>query len=92
MSWREISVRDLVAGDVIQLPEEQKNMFCDCLLLKGSVLCNEAGITGEPMDVSKFPIEKSVGKHTTIGPFQASFGASFFWHAKMRFLVGIWVL
>eukprot|EP00392_Amoebophrya_sp_AT5.2_P004476 g4484.t1 len=54
--WLKISSVDLVPGDIFQVPDEGI-MVCDAVLLQGSVLMNEADLTGEPMPVSKFPLE-----------------------------------
>lgn len=43
----------LVPGDVFELPEDGKNVPCDCILLTGSVIVNEAMLTGESTPILK---------------------------------------
>ena len=38
---------DLVPGDIFQVPDDGQSMPCDCILLSGSVIINEAMLTGE---------------------------------------------
>ena len=49
---KEISSVDLVPGDIFEVPENIP-MPCDCLLLTGSVVVNEAMLTGENTPIYK---------------------------------------
>ena len=44
---------DLVPGDIFELPEDGQAMPCDCILLSGSVIINEAMLTGESTPIIK---------------------------------------
>ena len=44
---------NLVPGDVFELPDDGKAMPCDCILLTGSVIINEAMLTGESTPIIK---------------------------------------
>ena len=44
---------NLVPGDIFELPEDGKAMPCDCILLTGSVIINEAMLTGESTPIIK---------------------------------------
>ena len=72
---REIDSADLVPGDVIQVPDGS-NLPCDLILLTGSVIVNEAMLTGESIPVMKssLPVissevysDKGSDKHTIFG-------------------------
>ena len=74
---RQISSTALVPGDVIEVPEGI-NLPCDLILLTGSVIVNEAMLTGESIPVLKSSIptiasssdiytEKGSEKHTLYG-------------------------
>ena len=43
----------LVPGDVFELPADGTNIPCDCILLSGSVIVNEAMLTGESTPIIK---------------------------------------
>jgi cation-transporting ATPase 13A2 len=47
-----VSSEQLVPGDMIEIPD-QFTMPCDCVLLQGIVIVNEAMLTGESIPVSK---------------------------------------
>ena len=49
----EISSINLVPGDILEIPENNIIMPCDCLLLSGSVIVNEAMLTGENTPIYK---------------------------------------
>ncbi|KAJ1940097.1 hypothetical protein FBU59_003910, partial [Linderina macrospora] len=53
--WMQMSSRDLVPGDVIQLTTGM-HMSCDCILVSGNAVVNESSLTGEPLPVRKFPV------------------------------------
>ena len=44
---------NLVPGDVFELPDDGQAMPCDCILLSGSVIINEAMLTGESTPIIK---------------------------------------
>ena len=44
---------DLVPGDIFQVPDDGQSMPCDCILLSGSVIINEAMLTGESTPITK---------------------------------------
>jgi len=56
-TFRSVHSAELVPGDLIEIPEGVV-MPCDCVLLEGHALVNEADLTGEPMPVTKYPIER----------------------------------
>ena len=61
MTGSDRSSVDLVPGDVIRVPvEPHASVPCDCILLRGSCLVNEAMLTGESVPVSKASV--------TLGP------------------------
>ena len=45
--------RNLVPGDIFELPEDGMAMPCDCILISGSVIINEAMLTGESTPIIK---------------------------------------
>ena len=49
----EKSSLNLVPGDIFELPEDGQAMPCDCILLSGSVIINEAMLTGESTPIIK---------------------------------------
>eukprot|EP00826_Nyctotherus_ovalis_P049291 TRINITY_DN593_c0_g2_i2.p1 TRINITY_DN593_c0_g2~~TRINITY_DN593_c0_g2_i2.p1 ORF type:complete len:863 (-),score=314.14 TRINITY_DN593_c0_g2_i2:424-3012(-) len=50
--YREVSSEELVPGDLIEIPKETR-MPCDCTLLAGGAVVNEALLTGESIPVVK---------------------------------------
>ena len=48
-----IDSADLVPGDVFELPKNGNSVPCDCILLTGSVIVNEAMLTGESTPIIK---------------------------------------
>ena len=52
-SIREIQSVSLVPGDVFELPPDGTAVPCDCILLSGSVIVNEAMLTGESTPIIK---------------------------------------
>ena len=50
---KEISSETLVPGDVFELPADGTAVPCDCILLSGSVIVNEAMLTGESTPIIK---------------------------------------
>lgn len=66
--YREVSSENLVPGDLIEIPKEIR-MPCDCILMAGSAVVNEAMLTGESIPVIKAPLpdvydEERDKKHT----------------------------
>ena len=49
----ELQSSNLVPGDVFELPDDGMAMPCDCILLSGSVIINEAMLTGESTPIIK---------------------------------------
>ena len=52
------SSKELVPGDIFELQEEGLAMPCDCLLIQGTVIINEAMLTGESTPIIKSQIPK----------------------------------
>ena len=52
-SIREIQSVSLVPGDIFELPPDGTAVPCDCILLSGSVIVNEAMLTGESTPIIK---------------------------------------
>ena len=52
-----IDSADLVPGDVFILPKNGNSVPCDCILLSGSVIVNEAMLTGESTPIIKAHIQ-----------------------------------
>ena len=59
---KNISSKDLVPGDLFEIPEENQLMPCDAILLSGTVFINEAMITGEnsPVKKNSIPNNKNI--------------------------------
>ncbi|KAJ1731619.1 hypothetical protein LPJ72_003847 [Coemansia sp. Benny D160-2] len=53
--WVEESTRNLVPGDVIRLTGGM-HMSCDCILVSGNAIMDEASLTGEALPIRKFPV------------------------------------
>ncbi|XP_024527352.1 probable cation-transporting ATPase 13A4 [Selaginella moellendorffii] len=51
--WINLASRNLVPGDVIKLKSGWV-LPCDLLIIKGSCVCDESALTGEPMPVQKY--------------------------------------
>ena len=51
--WKEICSDGLVPGDVVQICNTHWVLPCDMVLLSGSCILNESGLTGESMPVQK---------------------------------------
>jgi cation-transporting ATPase 13A3/4/5 len=49
----EIQSSNLVPGDIFEVPDDGMAMPCDCILLTGSVIINEAMLTGESTPIIK---------------------------------------
>ena len=58
--WSSVDSVDLVPGDVIAL-QENWNLPCDAVLLSGSAICDESGLTGESMPVRKTAPTADIG-------------------------------
>ena len=56
--FKNISSKELVPGDIFELQEEGLAMPCDCLLIQGTVIINEAMLTGESTPIIKSQIPK----------------------------------
>ncbi|KAI9024285.1 hypothetical protein CLU79DRAFT_99799 [Phycomyces nitens] len=57
-SWVVMTTENLVPGDVIEL-KEGKTVPCDCIILSGNIMVDESSLTGEPLPIRKFPIDKN---------------------------------
>ena len=59
---KNISSKELVPGDLFEIPEENQLMPCDAILLSGTVFINEAMITGEnnPIKKNSIPNNKNI--------------------------------
>lgn len=55
--FMEIHAEDLLPGDCIEVTEGM-TVSCECVLVQGSVLMNEANLTGESTPMEKVPIER----------------------------------
>ena len=44
---------NLVPGDIFELPDNGMSLPCDCIILSGSVVINEAMLTGESTPLIK---------------------------------------
>ena len=55
-----VSSVSLVPGDIFELPPDGNAIPCDCILLSGSVIVNEAMLTGESLLLLKhiYPFRK----------------------------------
>ncbi|XP_066593645.1 polyamine-transporting ATPase 13A3-like isoform X2 [Prorops nasuta] len=55
-TFENISSKDLVPGDIIELPKHQGTVACDAVLLTGTCIVNESMLTGESVPVMKTPL------------------------------------
>jgi len=53
--YQEVSSENLVPGDLIEIPKDIR-MPCDCVLMAGTAVVNEAMLTGESIPVVKAPL------------------------------------
>jgi len=51
--WVTVNAEELVPGDVIQVAGDNWVLPCDCMVLRGAVVLDESGLTGEAMPVRK---------------------------------------
>jgi P-type E1-E2 ATPase len=66
----EISNLDIVPGDILEI---NKDIPCDCVLIKGDVLVNEANFTGENLPILKVKLEHvSQMEHTNHWIYEGS--------------------
>ena len=56
--YKNISSVDLVPGDIFEIPNEGFALPCDCILLEGTVIVNEAMLTGESTPIIKNHIQR----------------------------------
>ncbi|CAI5447953.1 unnamed protein product [Caenorhabditis angaria] len=68
---RTIDSSEVVPGDILIIPPQGCMLYCDCVLLNGSVIVNESMLTGESIPITKTAIsddghEKyfSIDKHS----------------------------
>ncbi|KAJ2676100.1 hypothetical protein IWW42_000769 [Coemansia sp. RSA 1085] len=64
--WVEMSTRNLVPGDVIEIVTGA-HISCDCVLISGMAIMNESSLTGEPTPVSKRPLRIDDGNYSPTG-------------------------
>ena len=50
---QEVQSSTLVPGDIFEIPEDESALPCDCLLLTGAIIVNEAMLTGESTPIVK---------------------------------------
>lgn len=60
--WQTKSTTDLLPGDVFEICED-KTAPCDGVVLSGNIVADESSLTGEPLPIRKFPLQKD-DKHT----------------------------
>lgn len=53
---REMDEKDLVPGDLIELPRQGCFMSCDAVLISGNCIVNESMLTGESTPITKTPL------------------------------------
>ncbi|CAD8190017.1 unnamed protein product [Paramecium pentaurelia] len=56
IQFKKIDSKDLVPGDIIAI-ENKMILPCDCVLVSGDLLMNEASLTGESIPIPKIPVE-----------------------------------
>ncbi|DAZ97714.1 TPA: hypothetical protein N0F65_009613 [Lagenidium giganteum] len=54
-TWITVSSTDVAPGDLVKV-QENWELPCDLVIVKGSTVCDESMLTGESMPVQKFPI------------------------------------
>ncbi|XP_038075285.1 probable cation-transporting ATPase 13A3 isoform X2 [Patiria miniata] len=54
--FEEIGIKDLVPGDLIELPTRGCMMNCDAVLISGNCIVNESMLTGESVPITKTPL------------------------------------
>ncbi|XP_041480134.1 probable cation-transporting ATPase 13A3 [Lytechinus variegatus] len=54
--YREMDEKDLVPGDLIELPRQGCFMSCDAVLISGNCIVNESMLTGESTPITKTPL------------------------------------
>ncbi|KAI9363228.1 E1-E2 ATPase-domain-containing protein [Pilaira anomala] len=70
--WQaDISSTDLVPGDIFQI-EEGSQVPCDAVILSGTVVVNESGLTGEAMPIRKFCFPDDDGLYEMEGTRQSN--------------------
>uniref|UniRef100_A0A8R1DVA3 Cation-transporting ATPase n=1 Tax=Caenorhabditis japonica TaxID=281687 RepID=A0A8R1DVA3_CAEJA len=55
----EVDATEIVPGDIISLPAHSFVLPCDCLLMNGTVIVNEAMLTGESVPVTKASLKEA---------------------------------
>ncbi|KAL3082109.1 hypothetical protein niasHT_031138 [Heterodera trifolii] len=61
----ELSSSELVPGDILLIPPRGCVLQCDAVLLNGTVIVNEAMLTGESMPITKVALPESDDDHQT---------------------------
>ena len=64
----EMSSTELVPGDMIEIPEDEKALPCDVVLIGGSVIINESMLTGESTPVIKVRMTSTEDIYDTNDP------------------------
>lgn len=63
--WVQREVADLVLGDVIRVKGNGEALPVDGIVVQGSLVVDEAMLTGEPMPIQKMPVDRSVNASTS---------------------------
>ena len=63
-TWTTISSENLVPGDLIKLTESNWTLPCDAVVIKGTCICDESGLTGESMPVRKSECPSTPGTYS----------------------------
>jgi len=61
--WTSVKSENLVPGDLIKLTESNWTLPCDAVIISGTCICDESGLTGESMPVRKSEIPSTAGEY-----------------------------
>jgi cation-transporting ATPase 13A3/4/5 len=62
-SWGLVRSEELVPGDLIKLTGSNWVLPCDAVVIKGTCVCDESGLTGESMPVRKIEVPAVAGEY-----------------------------
>uniref|UniRef100_A0A0G4G7V3 P-type ATPase A domain-containing protein n=1 Tax=Chromera velia CCMP2878 TaxID=1169474 RepID=A0A0G4G7V3_9ALVE len=65
--WKELDATHLVPGDVIRVKGDGSLFPCDCVLLRGTCVCDEAALTGEARPIEKVAVPPGESKEGNKG-------------------------